>query len=89
MISLFISTGSAAVIPRHVGKFGHIGPFSQILPEIAHLRAKQTLFTRAAVPVGLSRPVPPGGVPTHPPRRLRLQKPADGSIVADSVCVDA
>ena len=59
MISLFISTGSTAVIPRHVGKFGHIGPFSQILPEIADSRAKQTLYTSAAVPAGLAFDRPP------------------------------
>ena len=47
----------------------------RIRPEIAHLRAKQTLFTRAAVPVGLSRPVPPWRSTYAAVGRLRLQKP--------------
>jgi len=39
------------------------------------LRAKQTLSTRAAVPVGLSRPVPPRRSTYAALGRLRLQNP--------------
>jgi hypothetical protein len=60
----------------------------RIRPEIAHLRAKQTLFTRAAVPVDIAfDPVFAKYLRTrHGVYVYRI--PACGVMVADSVCVD-